>query len=98
MKGIQNKKGLDLQKPIPGCMGRMVNLFDLSNSLTGTKRLTEKPHRDGINFTSIFFLLLISKLYIKKKDASDMYITVLPCQTFHLVEAFLMMLVYQLTN
>ncbi|KAJ4783112.1 hypothetical protein LUZ62_034358 [Rhynchospora pubera] len=47
MKGIQNKKGVDLQKPVPSCMGRVVNLFDLSDNLTGPKLLTEKPHRDG---------------------------------------------------
>lgn len=55
MKGIQNKKGIDLHKPVPGCMGRMVNLFDLSDTVTDTKLLTEKPHRDGIVFTINFF-------------------------------------------
>jgi hypothetical protein len=68
MKGLQNKKGFDLQKPIPGCMGRMVNLFDFAN--TGTKLLTEKPHRDGISFTIIFFSSNNSKIR-KEKDASD---------------------------
>ncbi|XP_050910749.1 uncharacterized protein LOC127125933 isoform X2 [Lathyrus oleraceus] len=35
-------------KPFPGCLGRMVNLFDLTTATTvnGNKLLTDKPHRD----------------------------------------------------
>lgn len=65
MKGAQNKKGIDLQKPVPGCMGRMVNLFDLSN--TGTKLLTEKPHRDGIGSTISSFSNNNLKVILKKE-------------------------------
>lgn len=47
MIGIQNGKDRNLEKPFPGCLGRMVNLFDLSTGMPGNKLLTEKPHRDG---------------------------------------------------
>lgn len=53
MKGIQKKKGQDLQKPFPGCMGRVVNVFDLNANIVGTKLLTERAYRDG----NIFFYL-----------------------------------------
>ncbi|CAK8542313.1 unnamed protein product [Lathyrus sativus] len=35
-------------KPFPGCLGRTVNLFDLTTATTvnGNKLLTDKPHRD----------------------------------------------------
>ncbi|XP_072967296.1 uncharacterized protein [Typha angustifolia] len=47
MEGFQNRKGQDLQRPFVSCMGRMINIFDLSAGMTGTKLLTEKAHRDG---------------------------------------------------
>lgn len=47
MSGFQNRKGQDLQKPIPGCMGRMINIFDLSSGMPRTKLLTDKPHQDA---------------------------------------------------
>ncbi|XP_052170857.1 uncharacterized protein LOC127787049 isoform X2 [Diospyros lotus] len=47
MNGIQNRKAADTKKPFPGCLGRMVNLFDLSTGAPGNRLLTEKPHRDG---------------------------------------------------
>ncbi|CAN6239055.1 unnamed protein product [Urochloa humidicola] len=51
MKGVQDrryKKKQDLQvlAPFPGCLGRMINMFDLSNGVVATKMLTEKAHRD----------------------------------------------------
>ncbi|XP_066332875.1 uncharacterized protein [Miscanthus floridulus] len=51
MKGAQDKrhrKKQDLQvlAPFPGCLGRMINMFDLSNGVVATKMLTEKAHRD----------------------------------------------------
>ncbi|CAM8928012.1 unnamed protein product [Rhodiola kirilowii] len=33
--------------PIPGCLGRMVNLFDINHGMAGNKRITDKPHYDG---------------------------------------------------
>ncbi|KAF8402023.1 hypothetical protein HHK36_012974 [Tetracentron sinense] len=47
MNGIQNRKACNLEKPFPGCMGRIVNLFDLSADMAGNRLLTEKAHRDG---------------------------------------------------
>lgn len=37
----------NLEHPIPGCLGRMVNLFDLNTSLGANRLLTEKPHYEG---------------------------------------------------
>ncbi|CAL9779404.1 unnamed protein product [Musa acuminata subsp. burmannicoides] len=37
---------MDLPDSLPGCMGRMIGLFDLSAGMTKTKLLTEKPHMD----------------------------------------------------
>ncbi|XP_008809662.1 uncharacterized protein LOC103721293 isoform X2 [Phoenix dactylifera] len=48
MSGFQQRKVQDLQKPFPSCMGRMINIFDLSSTgMAGTKLLTDKAHRDG---------------------------------------------------
>ncbi|XP_010323074.2 uncharacterized protein TRM17/20A isoform X2 [Solanum lycopersicum] len=44
MNGFQNGKNCNLDKPFPGCLGRMVNLFDLNSGVTGNKLLTDKPH------------------------------------------------------
>ncbi|TVU27719.1 hypothetical protein EJB05_19216 [Eragrostis curvula] len=51
MKGVQDKrhrKKQDLQvlAPFPGCLGRVINMFDLSNGVVATKMLTDKAHRD----------------------------------------------------
>jgi hypothetical protein len=59
MKGAQDKrhrKKQDLQvlAPFPGCLGRMINMFDLSNGVVATKMLTEKAHRDGTYFSYPF--------------------------------------------
>ncbi|KAJ8443951.1 hypothetical protein Cgig2_020797 [Carnegiea gigantea] len=46
MNGIQiNGKPRHVDKPIQGCLGRMVNLFDLASSKN--RLLTNKPHNDG---------------------------------------------------
>ncbi|KAI7982884.1 hypothetical protein LOK49_LG15G00736 [Camellia lanceoleosa] len=47
MNGIQNGRARNLEKPFPGCLGRMVNLFDLSTGVPGNRLLTDKPHHDG---------------------------------------------------
>ncbi|KAK1397928.1 putative Methyl-coenzyme M reductase II subunit gamma [Heracleum sosnowskyi] len=44
MTGIQNGKTRNLEKPFPGCLGKMVNLFDLSAGMPGNRLLTEKPY------------------------------------------------------
>ncbi|KAM7501541.1 hypothetical protein LguiB_000445 [Lonicera macranthoides] len=47
MNGVQNGKNRNLEKPFPGCLGRMVNLFDLSTGVPGNRLLTDKPHYNG---------------------------------------------------
>ncbi|CAN4101281.1 unnamed protein product [Withania somnifera] len=44
MNGFQNGKNCNLDKPFPGCLGRMVNLFDLNSGVAGNKLLTDKSH------------------------------------------------------
>ncbi|KAL4558603.1 hypothetical protein LXL04_036804 [Taraxacum kok-saghyz] len=49
MSRIQNGKNRNPEKPISGCLGRMVtNLFDLNTTIGGgnNKRLTDKPHHE----------------------------------------------------
>lgn len=49
MNGIQSRKAqnINVDKHVVGCLGRMVNLFDLSTGIAGNRLLTDKPHRDG---------------------------------------------------
>jgi hypothetical protein len=42
----------------------MINVFDLSAGMTGTKLLTEKGQRDGTHFVPFIFFSLISHLII----------------------------------
>ncbi|XP_057964778.1 uncharacterized protein LOC131155571 [Malania oleifera] len=51
MDAIQNRKAHNLEKPIPGCLGRMVNLFDLGAGVAGNRMLTEKAHRDEFSLS-----------------------------------------------
>ncbi|WCJ38168.1 hypothetical protein M5689_019242 [Euphorbia peplus] len=46
MNGIQCRKAQN-EKQFPGCLGRMVNLFDLGNGVNGNRLLTDKPYNDG---------------------------------------------------
>lgn len=47
MNGIQQSRSRNLENSVPGCLGRMVNLFDLSANVAGNRLLADKPHRDG---------------------------------------------------
>ncbi|KAL1826110.1 hypothetical protein DCAR_0314303 [Daucus carota subsp. sativus] len=47
MNGIQNGGPHNLEEPLPGCFGKMDNLFDLTAGMPGNQLLTEKPYRDG---------------------------------------------------
>lgn len=47
MNGIQRRKVGNNEKPFPGCLGRMVNLFDLNTGVSRNKLLTDAPHREG---------------------------------------------------
>ncbi|KAK9733838.1 hypothetical protein RND81_04G096000 [Saponaria officinalis] len=42
-----NGKERGSEKAVPGCLGRMVNLFDLTSGISGNRLLTDKPHNDG---------------------------------------------------
>ncbi|GLT28211.1 hypothetical protein SLA2020_031600 [Shorea laevis] len=46
MNEIQGRRAQNFEK-FPGCLGRMVNLFDLSAGVPGNRLLSDKPHRDG---------------------------------------------------
>ncbi|XP_071738125.1 uncharacterized protein [Rutidosis leptorrhynchoides] len=47
MSWNQNGKNRKPAKPVSGCLGRMVNLFDLNTGVGGNRLLTDKPHRDS---------------------------------------------------
>ncbi|KAI3461014.1 hypothetical protein Pfo_017677 [Paulownia fortunei] len=48
MNGIsQNGKNCNFEETYPGCLGRMVNLFELNIGASANRLLTDKPHRDG---------------------------------------------------
>ncbi|KAJ9565007.1 hypothetical protein OSB04_000973 [Centaurea solstitialis] len=51
MSRIQNGKNRNPEKPIPGCLGRMVNLFDMNNVVGGNRLLTDTPYHDGSSFS-----------------------------------------------
>uniref|UniRef100_A0A0E0GEU1 DUF4378 domain-containing protein n=1 Tax=Oryza nivara TaxID=4536 RepID=A0A0E0GEU1_ORYNI len=77
MRGVQDrkqKKKQDLQVlgPFPGCLGRMINMFDLSNGVVATKMLTEKAHRDGKDRGNAFKMAIgpfSSQIEDKKRDS-----------------------------
>ncbi|MFS7888503.1 hypothetical protein Hanom_Chr00s000001g01595961 [Helianthus anomalus] len=47
MSRNQNERIRNLERPVSGCLGRMVNVFDLNTSGGGNRLLTEKPHYEG---------------------------------------------------
>lgn len=61
MNVIQGSQAQNIEKPIPGCLGRMVNLFDLSNGATGNRLLTDKPHGHGDFLVYIFIIYFLGK-------------------------------------
>ena len=60
MNGIQSRKANE-EKPFPGCLGRMVNLFDLSTGVASNRMLTDRPHHDGNLRLTFTFSLCIFK-------------------------------------
>lgn len=66
MNGIQSRKAqsVNIDKQIPGCLGRMVNLFDLSTGVSGNRLLTDKPHRDGDFLFHMLQLFVGNKLFL----------------------------------
>ena len=67
MNGTQlNSNAPGSGKPVPGCLGRMVNLFDLTSNISGNRLLTDKPYNDG-NFLILLLPFIVSRrihLYI----------------------------------
>jgi hypothetical protein len=53
-KQKSKKQDLQVLAPYPGCLGRVINMFDLSNGVVATKMLTEKAHRDGMLLSPLF--------------------------------------------
>ncbi|KAM0938974.1 hypothetical protein DsansV1_C22g0173791 [Dioscorea sansibarensis] len=47
MNECQKRRQMQSQQQFPGCMGRMINMFDLSSSMYRTKLLTDGAHTDG---------------------------------------------------
>ncbi|KAL7151692.1 hypothetical protein ABFS83_04G048300 [Erythranthe nasuta] len=48
MNGIHhNSKNSNLEKKYAGCLGRMVNLFELNTEVPANRLLQDKPHADG---------------------------------------------------
>ncbi|MCD7467499.1 hypothetical protein HAX54_004963 [Datura stramonium] len=47
MNGFQNGKSRAHDKSSPGCLGRMVSLFDLNSGVAGNRLLMDKPHSNG---------------------------------------------------
>ncbi|XP_051120525.1 uncharacterized protein LOC127244167 [Andrographis paniculata] len=43
----KNGKVCNFEKTYPGCLGRMVNLFELNLGVSANRLLTDRPHRDG---------------------------------------------------
>ncbi|XP_056170293.1 uncharacterized protein LOC115664710 [Syzygium oleosum] len=47
MNGFQNRRVHNFEKQSPRCLGRMVNLFDLSAGVTSSRLLADRPHPYG---------------------------------------------------
>ncbi|KAL5711724.1 hypothetical protein ACHQM5_013978 [Ranunculus cassubicifolius] len=48
MNDIHSRRSQNLEKPFPGCMGRVVNLLDFGPRMTANKLLTDKAHSDDL--------------------------------------------------
>lgn len=67
MNGVQSRRVHNVEKPFPGCLGRMVNLFDLTAGVSGNRLLTDKPHHDGDFLVSLSLFTLINFLHCPGK-------------------------------
>jgi hypothetical protein len=74
MKGVQDKRHRKKQvlAPFPGCLGRVINMFDLSNGVVATKMLTEKAHRDGTSFSYSTLFPPCHRHFAKKKKLAPL--------------------------
>lgn len=69
MNGVQlNGRAYCYENTVPGCLGSVASLFDLTSAVARNRLLTEKPHRDG-NFLSLHscsfldYLLLLANWF-----------------------------------
>ncbi|KAH7662783.1 hypothetical protein IHE45_14G011000 [Dioscorea alata] len=46
MNEYQKRRQMQSQQQFPGCMGSLINMFDLSSGMYRTKLLTDRAHRD----------------------------------------------------
>lgn len=63
MNELRGRKVQKIESPIPGCLGKMVNLFDLGTAVNGNKLLTDKPHRDGNDYFPLLTGLFTSQAF-----------------------------------
>ncbi|CAN6485865.1 unnamed protein product [Victoria cruziana] len=75
MSQFQRNKTNSSQKSYPGCMGIMVNLFDLNFGVSGNKLLTEKPHREGLDFPTSQMQLPKNASYPDEEYAEEKPVT-----------------------
>lgn len=68
MNELRGRKVQKIESPVPGCLGRMVNLFDLGTAVNGNKMLTDKPHRDGNHSTPSATSFFTSPSCFSSKD------------------------------
>jgi hypothetical protein len=71
MNSVKNNRRVhNDDKPFPGCLGRMVNLFDLTpTTVNGNKLLTDKPHREhgylSLSIYPLFCFILLMVIMFK---------------------------------
>lgn len=47
MNELRGRRVHDFEKPIPGCMGKLVGLFDLNTAMAGNRLLMDRAYRDA---------------------------------------------------
>ena len=73
MNGISsNGKTRNFEKTHPGCLGRMVNLFELNIGVSADRLLTDKPHGDGAH--SFYLKVLICYIISLLKSSVLMHV------------------------
>lgn len=70
MNGSSQNGSYNLEKTYPGCLGRMVNLFELNIGVSPNKLLTDKPHRDGGHLFFCLFYSVLHCTYLKLEFSS----------------------------
>lgn len=70
MNGSSQNGSYNFEKTYPGCLGRMVNLFELNIGVSPNKLLTDKPHRDGGHLFFCLFYSVLHCTYLKLEFSS----------------------------